>query len=416
MATLGGNLRERSRNGYSPKCPANPTGSWILSLGAVTPHGFNPHAVKPAPIEDPKIAENLLVPGDVLVSRSNTRERVGLAGVYRGKPTNCHYPDLLMRVRPSPDSLDTDFLGQFLLSSGARQYFRTAARGTSGSMVKIDRGILERLPIAMPPLGEQRKIAAILASVDETIEKTGAVIAQLQVVKKAMMQELLTRGLPGRHTRFRHTELGELPERWRLTCLQEVSSLITDGTHQPVKTSFDGDGIQFLFVSCIRDGRISWDAAKRISRDVYLEISRGREPEAGDILYTAVGSYGHAAMIDSDNPFSFQRHIAYIKPNRAMVEPRLILHLLNSPMARRHADRVAVGNAQKTVTLQELRRFPLQLPPLDEQRQIADCLDSIGACFLVEKCNLDGLINLKSALMSVLLTGEVRVTPDKDAP
>ena len=59
---------------------------------------------------------------------------------------------------------------------------------------------------------EQRKIAAILSSVDDAIEKTQAVIDQVQVVKRGLMQELLTRGLPGRHTRFKQTEIGEIPE------------------------------------------------------------------------------------------------------------------------------------------------------------------------------------------------------------
>ena len=56
--------------------------------------------------------------------------------------------------------------------------------------------------VLVPPLPEQRKIAAILSSVDDAIEKTQAVIDQVQVVKRGLMQELLTRGLPGRHTRF----------------------------------------------------------------------------------------------------------------------------------------------------------------------------------------------------------------------
>ena len=78
----------------------------------------------------------------------------------------------------------------------------------------------------MPPLPEQRKIAAILSSVDDAIEKTQAVIDQVQAVKRGLMQELLTRGLPGRHTRFKQTEIGEIPESWELLSLGQ---LIDDG-------------------------------------------------------------------------------------------------------------------------------------------------------------------------------------------
>ena len=77
--------------------------------------------------------------------------------------------------------------------------------------VNDDLNMLKRLTCSScRPLPEQRKIAAILSSVDDAIEKTQAVIDQVQVVKRGLMQELLTRGLPGRHTRFKQTEIGEI--------------------------------------------------------------------------------------------------------------------------------------------------------------------------------------------------------------
>src|SRR5579863_3321043 len=74
---LGQCLREPIRNGYSPVCPSAPTGKWLLHVGAVTFDGFNPAAVKPAPLKDPRVDACLIASGDLLVSRSNTRERVG---------------------------------------------------------------------------------------------------------------------------------------------------------------------------------------------------------------------------------------------------------------------------------------------------------------------------------------------------
>ena len=77
----------------------------------------------------------------------------------------------------------------------------------------------------LPPLPEQRKIAAILSSVDDAIEKTQAVIDQVQVVKRGLMQELLTRGLPGRHTRFKQTEIGKVPEEWAIVRIIDVADV-----------------------------------------------------------------------------------------------------------------------------------------------------------------------------------------------
>jgi len=284
----------------------------------------------------------------------------------------------------------------------------------TGLIPGLSRDDLLGLPILLPPLPEQRKIAGILSSVDDAIDRTQAVIDQLAVVKKAMMQELLTKGLPGRHTRFKKTEIGMVPEEWGVVPLGAVCQRITDGSHQSVATSPSGD-VPFLYVSCIRDGRILWDRAARISGEQYSTVARGREPAVGSVLYTAVGSYGHAAAVVDDKRFTFQRHIAYLVPESNQLDPSFLAGWLNSPSGRDHADRVAVGNAQKTVTLGKLKDFPLPLPPLEEQDRIASVAQSLDNRMNAEAEGRDALRTLKSALMSVLLTGEVRVTPDEDA-
>jgi type I restriction enzyme S subunit len=191
QGTLGEYLREPIRNGYSPVCPSEPTGRWTLGLGAVTPEGFNPGGKKPAPVDDPHVQAAKLEHGDVLVSRSNTRERVGLAGVYRSDPPDSSYPDLMMRVRPA-ESLLPEFLECQLLAAGGRRYFEASARGTSGSMVKINRRILEAFPVVIPPLGEQRKVIAALGAVAERVAKERAVVAERRRLKAALTDALLT--------------------------------------------------------------------------------------------------------------------------------------------------------------------------------------------------------------------------------
>lgn len=189
--TLGEYLREPIRNGYSPVCPAEPTGRWTLSLSAVTPEGFNSSGKKPAPLDDSQVDSAQLVPGDVVVSRSNTRERVGLAGVYLGEPRACSYPDLLMRVRTS-DAVLPHFLELQLLSSGGRRYFQGCARGTSGSMLKINRAILEAFPLVVPSLTEQQAIVDAVAAVTARLAAERAALEERRRLKAALADALLT--------------------------------------------------------------------------------------------------------------------------------------------------------------------------------------------------------------------------------
>lgn len=156
--------------------------------------------------------------------------------------------------------------------------------------------------------------------------------------------------------------------------LEEVCLRVTDGTHQSPR--FETEGVPFLVISDVVSGEIVWEGvSKWVSRQTYETHTARCRPERGDVLYTAVGSFGVAVPVDSDQRFMFQRHIAHIKPDLQRVDTHYLAHILNSPKIRREAERVAKGVAQRTVTLGDLKRFEIPVPPLPEQRRIADILD-----------------------------------------
>lgn len=147
--------------------------------------------MKPAPI-DINFEKYGLEIGDILVSRSNTRELVGLAGMYNGKPKKCIYPDLMMRVKTDEKIVSRYYLSNWLRHPISRIYFMSQARGTSGSMVKINQDILENMLIPVPPLKEQNKIAEILSRVDNTILSEKKNGEKIVVLRQGLMQVLLT--------------------------------------------------------------------------------------------------------------------------------------------------------------------------------------------------------------------------------
>ena len=109
---------------------------------------------------DPTRVQDLwLKSGDILVERANTPELVGTAALYRGPDDWAIFPDLLIRVRPTDAALP-EYLEIVLRSQPSRRYFRAAAQGIAGSMPKIDQGAVERLPVPLPSVPEQRRIVA----------------------------------------------------------------------------------------------------------------------------------------------------------------------------------------------------------------------------------------------------------------
>jgi type I restriction enzyme S subunit len=185
-------LREPVRNGYSPICPSIPTGKWILSLSALTHDGFSPDGVKPAPVDDPRLDNATLAVGDIIISRSNTPERVGLVGLYRGDPSPCYYPDLMMRLRVDQKRIYSEFAVAWLSFLQSRRYFTEAASGTSASMVKINRTTLADLVVPVPPLEEQREITDRISQISATEDHARGQAQCLHKIKSALMSDLLT--------------------------------------------------------------------------------------------------------------------------------------------------------------------------------------------------------------------------------
>ena len=159
------------------------------------------------------------------------------------------------------------------------------------------------------------------------------------------------------------------PKGWPVKSLGELCIRITDGTHQPPK--FDESGIPFIFISNIVRGELSLDTTKFISDDTYEELTRRCPIELGDVLYSTVGSYGVPVKVDTQERFSFQRHIAHIKPQRDKLDSDFLVGMLYTPALKAQADLAARGIAQKTVNLGEIRKYRVVSPPLEEQQRFA---------------------------------------------
>lgn len=165
--------------------------------------------------------------------------------------------------------------------------------------------------------------------------------------------------------------------RPHMVALSTLCDRITDGTHQPPK--FASEGVPFLFVSNIVNGRVDYKTSKFISSSQFVELTRLCPIAPGDVLYTTVGSYGNAAEVLGAAPFAFQRHIAHIKPRRDLVDSSYLAAVLNAPVTRTQVDRLVHGVAQKTLNLAALRQVLIPLPELAQQRRIADILDRADA-------------------------------------
>jgi len=298
--------------------------------------------------EAPSRARQLLKSGDVLVSTV----RPNLNAV-------AHVPDALdgatgstgfCVLRADPGELD----GRYLFHWTRSPSFVAAMvrRATGASYPAVSDRIVKESKIPLPPLPEQQRIAAILDKADTVRRKRQQTLDLADQFLRSAFLDLF--GDPVTN-----------PKRWPVLRLEEVCTRITDGTHQP--PDWSEEGYPFLFVSNIVDGGISFGTRKHISEETWEELTRRCPIELNDILYTTVGSYGNAALVDTERRFAFQRHIAHVKPDEGRIHPEFLVGMLQSPAVRTQADRAVRGIAQKTLNLADLKKFRVFVPPRDVQ-------------------------------------------------
>ena len=261
-------------------------------------------------------------------------------------------------------------------------------------------------------LCEQRKIAAILSSVDDAIEKTQAVIDQVQVVKRGLMQELLTRGLPGRHTRFKQTEIGEIPEEWDLRPAATVCERIVVGIVIKPAQYYTASGVPCLRSLNVTADQINYRSMKYISHESNHQL-RKSQLSVGDVVTVRTGYPGTSAVIPAQLDGANCVDLIITTPGPSL-RGTFLSRFINSDRGRAAVAERRVGLAQQHFNVGAMKAMLTPIPSLEEQDDICNVVQSSDQNLQAETALLHGLFSLKAALMSVLLSGELRVTPDTE--
>lgn len=261
-----------------------------------------------------------------------------------------------------------------------------------------------------PPLPEQKKIAAILTSVDGVIEKTEAQIAKLKDLKTAMMQELLTNGIG--HTKFKDSPVGCIPVSWEVKKLSSVcilKGLQTGPFGSQLKADeYVDNGIPVVMPRDMQGGKINVQNIARISPAKADKLEK-HKLHLGDILFSRRGDIGRCAIVTEKN----LGWICGTGSLRARLSgkmlPDFFIQYLTLSYPIEWLNINAVGQTMLNLNTSILGDLPVLVPPIDEQLKIARSLESLDEQRTKRAQQLNALKNLKKALMQDLLTGRVRV-------
>lgn len=193
----------------------------------------------------------------------------------------------------------------------------------------------------------------------------------------------------------------EVTDDWYMASLFDVTHLITCGVAK--RPNYVDEGVPFLSAQNARPFKANLNKIKYITKADYDKLTVGGAPEKNDILYTRVGNCGEAAKVEFDFDFAIYVSLTLIKPVRGLLNSDYLVAFLNSQFGLMQAGQGAIGIGLKNLNVDNVRRFVIPLPPLAEQKVIADKLDELLAQVESTKARLDAIpAILKSFRQSVL--------------
>jgi len=267
---------------------------------------------------------------------------------------------------------------------------------------------LASVVLPRPPRAEQRTIASILDAIDEAIERTEVAIAATESLRQALLHELLTRGLPGWHSRWKQVAgIGTVPACWPITTLGDLCSPPEYGASAPSIPS-DPHLPRYVRITDISDeGRL----IDTDPRSADPRLVRGYELQDGDLLFARSGATVGKTYLYSDVSGScvFAGYLIRFQASRATVRPDFLFAWTRTDTYRRWVASTLHAGAQPNINAAEYSALPIPCPPIREQEQIMGATSAIQARRDADDDALATLRWLKSATSNALLTGSVRV-------
>ncbi len=299
------------------------------------------------------------------------------------------------------DGTLTDYMYQYI--TWVRPELERLSAGSTFS--EISSVNVKRLRVTLPPLPEQQKIATILSSVDNVIEKTRAQIDKLKDLKTGMMQELLTKGIG--HTEFKDSPVGRIPASWEVKTLGEVCSF-TQGVQIPsseMTREFKNGYIRYMYIRDFSSDDYLW----YVKNEHFSKIITADDLAMANTGHTSGTVYKGKYGVLSNNAFK-------ISFDKKILNTEFVYYFLQSEFFLNKIQQLFNTAGQPHVGHGNIAKMPTPIPSIDEQYKIAESINKIVNARSKLEAKLDHLNALKKALMQDLLTGKVRVNlTDKES-
>jgi len=288
-------------------------------------------------------------------------------------------------------AVDSGYLRHFLLSDPFHAEFMSTLAGVGGSLSRARPTAAARIPVPLPPLPEQRRIAAILDEAD-------AVRNQLRRAKQVSAdapRDLFT------------STFGRVDQLQRADGTRDLSLLasVIDCPHST--PAWESAGVTCIRTSNLGKGEWDWSDHRYVSESTHAERTRRSELFEGDIVLSREGTVGLAAIVPFGLRMSMGQRLVQVRPDKSQIEPEYLLHYLLQATSPQVIGHLMVGSTSTHLNVRDLRSLRVFVPPRGGQQRFAAQVRAIARVRDAGRTRANALDGLFATLQHRAFRGEL---------
>ena len=297
---------------------------------------------------------------------------------------------------------------EFVYYSLKNDYTTLASLANGGAQQNLNAQIIKDYVLKMPSLADQRRIASILSSLDRKIELNNKINADLEEMAQAIFQNWFVDFEPFKDGKFVDSELGMIPEGWKVVTLDDLTSKFGTGLN-PRKNFVLGHGNNYyVTIKNMGNNRIYLnDRCDKVDDEALAKINKRSKLQKGDLLFSGIGTIGRVAMV-VDDPINWNTSESVFNMHPIdTVSSEFIYLLLLSDKFQQYVQQNAQGGVQQGIRMASLKAFQLAIP--DDLNLFDNLVKPIISKIKSNDKENDTLSLLRDTLLPRLMSGEIEV-------
>lgn len=275
------------------------------------------------------------------------------------------------------------------------------------------------LNCCLPLKKEQKQIADFLdekcAKIDSIIDKQQKIIERLKEYKLSVITEAVTKGL-NLDVEMKDSGvewISSIPSNWKIMISRFAIENIGDINHYMPETV--QDGYSYLMISDLKEktSDIDFDKCKKVSKEDFIELRKKMQSQKGDVIFARYATIGTVCYVDTDNDFLVSYACVTVRPQKNIICGKYLFYFFKSRVFYEEVKQYINSNTQENVGMEALYKTKITVPPLIEQKNIVDYLDSecnaINNMIKIRKRIIHKFEEYKESLVYEVVTGKKEV-------